>query len=121
MTDNVSHIPFLSPAFLPVFEQIEQMAKLGIRPPPKPRIPAKIGFGMAKAQKEREAKALEEMYESGMLKRKGTGQKKKKERNAARDKGLMELPDFRDGMLKVKKTQFKEKRVGRIDFGKTFK
>lgn len=66
------------------------------------RIPASIGIGMAKKKAEREARALEEAIAAGMVKRKGMGNKKKREQKANIDRGLAEDGGaFRNGVLKV--------------------
>lgn len=59
---------------------------------------------MAKKQKKREAVAMEEAIAAGMMRVKGTGKKKRAEKRAGLDKGLMEDGGaFRGGVLKVAK------------------
>lgn len=53
------------------------LAKLGAAADKRPRIPAKMGLGMAKKAKQREAVALQEAIAAGMLKAKGRGQKQR--------------------------------------------
>lgn len=58
-------------------------------------------------RKEREKKALELAFETGMATRKGRGKEKKRERDAKRDRGLQELHGYSDGMLRVSPSVFK--------------
>lgn len=53
------------------------LTRLGAKPEKSPRTPAAIGIGMAKKQAEREAKKMEEAFETGMAQRKGVGKKKR--------------------------------------------
>lgn len=51
------------------------LAKLGASADKAPRTPARIGLGMAKKAKQREAVALQEAIAAGMVKAKGRGKK----------------------------------------------
>lgn len=94
-----------------------QLAKLGAKEEKRPRMSAKIGTGIKKKGDERESRRLEEMYQAGMLQRKGTGKKKRRDKERERDKGLMELGgSFRGGMLKVKKPTASKKDKLKISF-----
>lgn len=53
------------------------LAKLGAAADKRPRMPAKIGLGMAKKAKQREAVALQEAIAAGMVKAKGRGKKER--------------------------------------------
>jgi hypothetical protein len=53
------------------------LAKLGAAADKRPRMPAKIGLGMAKKAKQREAVALQEGIAAGMVKAKGRGKKQR--------------------------------------------
>jgi len=53
------------------------LAKLGASAEKRPRIPAKMGLGMAKKAKQREAVALQEAIAAGMVKAKGRGKKQR--------------------------------------------
>lgn len=53
------------------------LAKLGASAEKRPRIPAKMGLGMAKKAKQREAVALQEAIAAGMVKAKGRGKKER--------------------------------------------
>jgi len=53
------------------------LTRMGAKPDKSPRTPAAIGIGMAKKQADREAKKLEEAFETGMAQRKGMGKKKR--------------------------------------------
>eukprot|EP00878_Enallax_costatus_P034305 GHUV01038028.1.p1 GENE.GHUV01038028.1~~GHUV01038028.1.p1 ORF type:complete len:264 (+),score=91.03 GHUV01038028.1:54-845(+) len=80
------------------------LARLGASVDKAPRTPAKIGLGMAKKAKQREAVALQEAIAAGMVKAKGRGKKIRAEKAKQRDKGLMEAgPGFRNGVLKLGK------------------
>lgn len=58
---------------------------------------------MAKKAAQREARALEQAIDAGMVKRKGLGKKKREEKRKSLDRGLMEDGGaFRNGMLRVK-------------------
>jgi hypothetical protein len=59
------------------------LQRIGAAADKKPRTPAKIGIGMAKAAKEREKKALEEAMAAGMVQRKGRGKKLRAEAGEA--------------------------------------
>ncbi|KAG2499871.1 hypothetical protein HYH03_002162 [Edaphochlamys debaryana] len=79
------------------------LARLGAKADARPRIPSSIGFGMAKMAAKREAKALEEAIETGMVQRKGLGKKKRALQAKNRDRGLMEAgPSFKGGVLRIK-------------------
>lgn len=57
---------------------------------------------MAKKQKKRAAVAMEEAVAAGMVRVKGSGKKKRAEKRAGLDKGLMEDGGaYRGGVLKV--------------------
>lgn len=56
------------------------LAKLGASAEKRPRIPAKMGLGMAKKAKQREAVALQEAIAAGMVKAKGRGKKQRAEK-----------------------------------------
>lgn len=64
------------------------LARLGARPEKGPRTSAKIGLGMAKKQASREAKRLEEAIEAGMVRKKGMGKKKRRERGGWEARGV---------------------------------
>lgn len=85
----------------------QRLAKLGAAPTKKPRIPASIGLGMAKKQKQREAAALEAAIDAGMVSRKGLGRAKRRAEDKAgarRDRGLLEdRGALRNGVLRVKR------------------
>jgi hypothetical protein len=53
------------------------LSKLGASADKRPRIPAKMGLGMAKKAKQREAVALQEAIAAGMVKAKGRGKKQR--------------------------------------------
>ncbi|KAF5837746.1 hypothetical protein DUNSADRAFT_3889 [Dunaliella salina] len=57
--------------------QAAMLSRLGAKPDKSPRTPAAIGIGMAKKQAQRDAKKLEEAFETGMAQRKGMGKKKR--------------------------------------------
>lgn len=81
------------------------LAKLGAAADKRPRIPAKMGLGMAKKAKQREAVALQEAIAAGMVKAKGRGKKQRAEKAKQRDKGLMEAgPGFKNGVLRLPKS-----------------
>ncbi len=59
--------------------------------------------GMAKKAAQREARALEEAIDAGMVKRKGLGRKKREEKRKSLDRGLMEdRGTFKAGIMRVK-------------------
>jgi hypothetical protein len=51
------------------------LARLGASADKAPRTPAKVGIGMAKKAKQREAVALQEAIAAGMVQAKGRGKK----------------------------------------------
>ncbi|GAB4822350.1 hypothetical protein N2152v2_009396 [Parachlorella kessleri] len=80
------------------------LTQLGGRAQKSPRIPAKIGLGMAKKAAQRDARALEEAIDAGMVKRKGLGRKKREEKRQSLDRGLMEDKGaFKGGIMKVRR------------------
>jgi len=62
--------------------QAAMLSRLGAKPDKSPRMPAAIGIGIAKKQAQREAKKLEEAFETGMAQRKGMGKKKREAESA---------------------------------------
>jgi hypothetical protein len=77
--------------------------RLGAKSDKLPRMSAKIGGGIAKKRKEKEARDRALKIESGDLRLKGQGAKKRKERSANYDRGLQEAgPGFKNGVLRVK-------------------
>jgi len=57
---------------------------------------------MAKKRKKREALAFEEAVEAGMVKRKGSGKRKRLQKSTGIDRGLMEDGGaFKSGVLKL--------------------
>ncbi|GFR41046.1 hypothetical protein Agub_g1480 [Astrephomene gubernaculifera] len=82
------------------------LARLGAKADTAPRTAASIGKGMARVAAKRQARALEEAIETGMVQRKGMGKKKRADRAKNRDRGLMEAgPGFKNGVLRVKPLQ----------------
>ena len=80
------------------------LARAGVAEDKRPRTPARIGVGMAKAAKEREKKAFEEAVAAGMASRKGHGKKRRAAEAKARDRGLMEAgAAFKNGVLRADK------------------
>ena len=53
------------------------LARLGAKADIAPRTAASLGKGMAKMAAKRQARALEEAIETGMVQRKGLGKKKR--------------------------------------------
>jgi hypothetical protein len=53
------------------------LARLGAAADKRPRMPAKIGLGIMKKAKQREAVALQEAIAAGMVKAKGRGKKER--------------------------------------------
>ncbi|GIL73017.1 hypothetical protein Vretimale_4653 [Volvox reticuliferus] len=79
------------------------LARLGAKADTAPRTAASIGKGMAKTAAKRQARALEEAIESGMVQRKGLNKKKRAWKAKNRDRGLMEAgPSFKNGVLRIK-------------------
>lgn len=79
------------------------LTQLGARAAAGPRISARIGLGMAKKAAQREARALEEAVATGMVKQKGAGKKKRREKAAGLDRGLNEdRGAFRGGVMRVR-------------------
>lgn len=67
--------------------------------------------GMAKKRKKREAIAFEEAVEAGMVKRKGSGKRKRMQKLAEIDRGLMEDGGaFKSGVLKLNRKMLLRKR-----------
>lgn len=60
------------------------LARMGAAAEKRPRMPAKVGLGIARKAKQREAKALAEAIAAGMVQSKGRGKKLR----AAQDKGV---------------------------------
>eukprot|EP00879_Flechtneria_rotunda_P012396 GHRR01012944.1.p1 GENE.GHRR01012944.1~~GHRR01012944.1.p1 ORF type:complete len:247 (+),score=76.43 GHRR01012944.1:1828-2568(+) len=80
------------------------LAKLGASAGKTPRTPAKIGHGMARKAKQREAVALQEAIASGMVQAKGRGKKLRALKAKQRDKGLMEAgKGWKNGVLRIGK------------------
>ncbi|PNH12367.1 hypothetical protein TSOC_000665 [Tetrabaena socialis] len=79
------------------------LARVGAKAEATPRMPASIGLGIAKMAVKRQARALEEAIETGMVQRKGLGKKKRVVQAKSRDRGLMEAgKGFKNGVLRVK-------------------
>ena len=78
------------------------------------QVPASIAIGMAKKRKKREAVALEQAIEAGMIKKKGMGKKKRMEKTSF-EHGLMEDGGaFKAGVLRLgKKGPFNKGKKGR--------
>lgn len=84
--------------------QAQLMQQLGARQQKGPRVPASIGFGIARKGAERAARAREEAIAAGMLRIKGTGKKKRRDKSRQRDRGLQEAgSSFRGGVLRISK------------------
>ena len=79
------------------------LSRIGAKSDKLPRMSAKIGGGIAKKRKERDARDKALKIESGDLRVKGQGAKKRKERSESYDRGLQEAgPGFKNGVLRVK-------------------
>ena len=79
------------------------LEQLGAKRQKGARIPASIGIGMAKKKAQRDARALEEGIASGMVRQKGMGKKKRREKQEGMERGLGEDKGaFRGGVLRVK-------------------
>lgn len=59
--------------------QAAMLTRIGARPDKAPRRAASIGKGLATVNAARDARKLEEAMQAGMVKRKGSGKKKKRE------------------------------------------
>ena len=68
------------------------------------KVPVRSPFaGMAKKAAQRDARALEDAVDAGMVKRKGLGRKKREEKRQSLDRGLMEdRGAFKGGIMKVR-------------------
>ena len=67
--------------------EVRMLTQLGASVEKGPRHPAGIGKGLAKAAAKREAKALQEAIDAGLVKVKGRGKKIKREKGAERKGG----------------------------------
>lgn len=78
------------------------LQELGVKQEKGPAMSAKIGHGIAKKRAKREAEVLEEAIAAGMVKRKGLGKKKRREKRGGLDRGLVEDGGaFAGGVLRV--------------------
>lgn len=80
------------------------LSRIGAKADKLPRMSAKIGGGIAKKRKEREIRDMALKIESGDIRVKGSGARKKKElSDKGYDRGLQEAgPGFRNGVLRFK-------------------
>lgn len=86
---------------------------LGSKAPKGMQVPASIAIGMAKKRKKREAVALEQAVEAGMIKKKGMGRKKRMEKRYMFEHGLMEDGGaFKAGVLRLGKVPFNKSKKG---------
>ncbi|KXZ56751.1 hypothetical protein GPECTOR_1g677 [Gonium pectorale] len=91
------------------------LARVGAKADTAPRTALSIGKGMAKMASKRQARALEEAIETGMVQRKGLGKKKRALQAKNRDRGLMEAgPSFRNGVLRVKPLKKQRAESGKL-------
>mmetsp|Transcript_16004 Transcript_16004/g.34580 ORF Transcript_16004/g.34580 Transcript_16004/m.34580 type:complete len:306 (-) Transcript_16004:1966-2883(-) len=83
--------------------QARMLASLGAKADKAPRMASSIGIGVRRKRAVREQRATELAIESGHLKRKGMGKKKRELKERTRDRGLMEAgPGFKNGILRFK-------------------
>ncbi|KAG2442548.1 hypothetical protein HXX76_002634 [Chlamydomonas incerta] len=91
------------------------LARVGAKADTAPRTALSIGKGMAQVAAKRQARALEEAIEAGMVSRKGLGKKKRATAAKNRDRGLMEAgPSFKNGILRVKPMAKARNELGKL-------